>query len=125
MKNITDSFVSAGHWPSVGSFEFNTDILVTNPINLSVVLGLFIFFGKGMCASCAFQEGAIEQLEKAWAQLRKVEVEADEYRTNGNLDALEIGQVKRFLVGLRTYLTKNKPKIPRNYIFYQDIHRRS
>nr|YP_009388968.1 ATP synthase CF1 alpha chain [Dendrobium moniliforme]BBM28339.1 ATP synthase CF1 alpha chain [Dendrobium huoshanense]BBM28773.1 ATP synthase CF1 alpha chain [Dendrobium fanjingshanense]BBM29957.1 ATP synthase CF1 alpha chain [Dendrobium wilsonii]BBM31827.1 ATP synthase CF1 alpha chain [Dendrobium xichouense]BAX84159.1 ATP synthase CF1 alpha chain [Dendrobium moniliforme] len=30
--------------------------------------------------------------------------------TNGYLDALEIGQVKKFLVGLRTYLTKNKPK---------------
>nr|BAX84076.1 ATP synthase CF1 alpha chain [Goodyera schlechtendaliana]BAX87987.1 ATP synthase CF1 alpha chain [Goodyera schlechtendaliana] len=30
--------------------------------------------------------------------------------TNGYLDALEIGQVKRFLVGLRTYLTKKKPK---------------
>nr|YP_010704500.1 ATP synthase CF0 subunit I [Danhatchia australis]UKU08997.1 ATP synthase CF0 subunit I [Danhatchia australis] len=58
MKNITDSFVSVGHWPSVGSFEFNTDILATNPINLSVVLGVLIFFGKGV-------------------------VEADEYRTNG------------------------------------------
>nr|YP_010403558.1 ATP synthase CF0 subunit I [Odontochilus yakushimensis]UQW83334.1 ATP synthase CF0 subunit I [Odontochilus yakushimensis] len=106
MKNITDSFVSVGHWPSVGGFEFNTDILATNPINLSVVLGVLIFFGKGVCASCAFQvndlldkrkqrilstirnseelrRGAIEQLEKARAQLRKVEVEADEYRTNG------------------------------------------
>ncbi|KAH0437991.1 hypothetical protein IEQ34_023859 [Dendrobium chrysotoxum] len=30
--------------------------------------------------------------------------------TNGYLDALEIGQVKKFLVGLRTYLTKKKPK---------------
>nr|QXO04273.1 CF0 subunit I [Eucosia viridiflora] len=100
MKNITDSFVSVGHWPSVGSFELNTDILATNPINLIVVLGVLIFFGKGVCASCVFQErkqrilstirnseelrrGAIEQLEKARARLRKVEVEADEYRTNG------------------------------------------
>nr|QXO03671.1 CF0 subunit I [Goodyera malipoensis]QXO04359.1 CF0 subunit I [Goodyera yangmeishanensis] len=100
MKNITDSFVSVGHWSLVGSFEFNTDILATNPINLSVVLGVLIFFGKGVCASCVFQErkqrilstirnseelrrGAIEQLEKARARLRKVEVEADEYRTNG------------------------------------------
>nr|QXO03413.1 CF0 subunit I [Goodyera biflora] len=100
MKNITDSFVSVGHWSPVGSFELNTDILATNPINLSVVLGVLIFFGKGVCASCVFQErkqrilstirnseelrrGAIEQLEKARARLRKVEVEADEYRTNG------------------------------------------
>nr|YP_009749168.1 CF0 subunit I [Galearis cyclochila]QII91235.1 CF0 subunit I [Galearis cyclochila] len=100
MRNITDSFVSVGHWPSVGSFEFNTDILATNPINLSVVLGVLIFFGKGVCASCVFQKrkqkilstirnseelrrGAIEQFERARARLRKVEMEADEYRTNG------------------------------------------
>nr|YP_009988703.1 ATP synthase CF0 subunit I [Hippeastrum vittatum]QNM40178.1 ATP synthase CF0 subunit I [Hippeastrum vittatum] len=51
MKNLTDSFVSLGHWPSAGSFGFNTDILATNPINLSVVLGVLIFFGKGVCAS--------------------------------------------------------------------------
>ena len=58
MKNVTDSFVSLGHWPSAGSFGFNTDILATNPLNLSVVLGVLIFFGKGVCASCLFQESA-------------------------------------------------------------------
>nr|YP_009679075.1 ATP synthase CF0 subunitI [Teucrium mascatense]QDF64431.1 ATP synthase CF0 subunitI [Teucrium mascatense] len=52
MKNVTDSFVSLDHWPSAGSFGFNTDILATNPINLSVVVGVLIFFGKGVCASC-------------------------------------------------------------------------
>lgn len=56
MKNLTDSFVFFGHWPSAGSFGFNTDILATNLINLSVVLGVLIFFGKGVCASCVFQE---------------------------------------------------------------------
>ena len=56
MKDVTDSFVSFGHWPSAGSFGFNTDILATNLINLSVVLGVLIFFGKGVCASCLFQE---------------------------------------------------------------------
>nr|AHW52170.1 ATP synthase CF0 subunit I [Rhazya stricta] len=117
MKNLTDSFVSLGHWPSAGSFGFNTDILSTNLINLSVVLGVLIFFGKGVCAGCLFQEyagskqlylfrsdlldnrkqrilntirnseelrgGAIEQLEKARARLRKVEMEADQFRVNG------------------------------------------
>ena len=52
MKNVTDSFVSLGRWPSAGSFGFNTDILATNPINLSVVLGVLIFFEKGVCVSC-------------------------------------------------------------------------
>lgn len=58
MKNLTDSFVYLGHWPSAGSFGFNTDILATNPINLSVVFGVLIFFGKGVCVSCSFQESA-------------------------------------------------------------------
>nr|AKF33902.1 ATP synthase CF0 B subunit [Populus cathayana]AKF33980.1 ATP synthase CF0 B subunit [Populus yunnanensis] len=100
MKNITDSFVSLGHWSSAGSFGFNTDILATNPINLSVVLGVLIFFGKGVCVSDLLDNrkqrilntirnseelrgGAIEQLEKARARLRKVEIEADQFRVNG------------------------------------------
>nr|BBL87068.1 ATP synthase CF0 subunit I [Aquilaria sinensis] len=125
-KNVTDSFVSLGHWPSAGSFGLNTDILATNPINLSVVLGVLIFFGKGVCASCLvwfgkglwnfgnenewkdnllslsdlldnrkqkilntirnseeLRRGAVEQLEKAHTRLRKVEMEADQYRVNG------------------------------------------
>nr|YP_009468986.1 AtpF [Streptocarpus teitensis]AVC55528.1 AtpF [Streptocarpus teitensis] len=119
MKNVTDSFVSLGHRPSAGSFGFNTDILATNPINLSVVIGVLIFFGKGVVwfgkglwkfsnernynllslsdlldnrkqrilntirNSEELREGAIQQLEKAGARLRKVEVEADEFRVNG------------------------------------------
>nr|ADD31521.1 ATP synthase CF0 subunit I protein [Meliosma aff. cuneifolia Moore 333] len=99
MKNVTDSFVSLGYWPSAGSFGFNTDILATNPINLSVVLGVLIFFGKGVLSdlldnrkqrilstirsSEELREGAIQQLEKARARLRKVEMEADEFRVNG------------------------------------------
>nr|YP_009645586.1 ATP synthase CF0 B subunit [Schrebera alata]QBS54054.1 ATP synthase CF0 B subunit [Schrebera alata] len=99
MKNVTDSFVSLGHWPSAGSFGFNTDILATNPINLSVVIGVLIFFGKGVLSdlldnrkqrildtirnSEELRGGAIEQLEKARARLRKVETEADQFRVNG------------------------------------------
>nr|YP_009705569.1 ATP synthase CF0 B subunit [Zabelia triflora]QFQ35877.1 ATP synthase CF0 B subunit [Zabelia buddleioides]QFQ36030.1 ATP synthase CF0 B subunit [Zabelia corymbosa]QFQ36105.1 ATP synthase CF0 B subunit [Zabelia dielsii]QFQ36182.1 ATP synthase CF0 B subunit [Zabelia integrifolia]WID87735.1 AtpF [Zabelia biflora] len=99
MKNVTDSFVSLGHWPSAGSFGFNTDILATNPINLSVVLGVLIFFGKGVLSdlldnrkqrilnairnSEELRSGAIEQLEKARARLQKVKMEADQYRVNG------------------------------------------
>nr|YP_010848832.1 ATP synthase CF0 subunit I [Alyxia sinensis]QXL58525.1 ATP synthase subunit b [Alstonia mairei]WEV93482.1 ATP synthase CF0 subunit I [Alyxia sinensis] len=99
MRNVTDSFVSLGHWPSAGSFGFNTDILSTNLINLSVVLGVLIFFGKGVLSdlldnrkqrilntirnSEELRGGAIEQLEKARARLRKVEIEADQYRVNG------------------------------------------
>nr|ASA35587.1 ATP synthase CF0 subunit I [Lobelia burttii subsp. burttii] len=98
MKNVTDAFLSLGHWPFAGSFGFNTDILATNPINLSVVIGVLIFFGKGVLSdlldnrkqrilntirnSEELREGAIEQLEKARARLRKVEIDADQYRMN-------------------------------------------
>nr|YP_003587562.1 ATP synthase CFO B subunit [Pisum sativum]P08214.1 RecName: Full=ATP synthase subunit b, chloroplastic; AltName: Full=ATP synthase F(0) sector subunit b; AltName: Full=ATPase subunit I [Pisum sativum]ADE43560.1 ATP synthase CFO B subunit [Pisum sativum]CAA29351.1 atpF protein [Pisum sativum] len=88
MQNITD-----------GSFGFDTDILATNLINLSAVLGVLIFFGKGVLSdlldnrkqrilrtirnSEELRETAIEQLEKARARLRKVEMEADRFRVNG------------------------------------------
>nr|UFP06050.1 CF0 subunit I [Argyranthemum frutescens] len=99
MKNVTDSFLSLGPWPSAGSFGFNTDILATNLINLSVVLGVLIFFGKGVLSdlldnrkqrilntiknSEELREGAVEQLEKARTRLRKVEIDADQFRVNG------------------------------------------
>nr|YP_009461542.1 ATP synthase CF0 B subunit [Ranunculus reptans]AUT82851.1 ATP synthase CF0 B subunit [Ranunculus flammula]AUT82936.1 ATP synthase CF0 B subunit [Ranunculus reptans] len=111
MKKVTDSFVSLGHWPSAGSFGFNTDILATNPINLSVVLGVLIFFGKGVLSdlldnrkqrilstirnSEELRVGAIEKLEKAKARLRKVKAEADEFRMNGYS---EIEREKRNLI---------------------------
>nr|ANJ17674.1 ATP synthase CF0 B subunit [Couepia paraensis subsp. cerradoana] len=99
MKTITDSFVSFGHWPSAGSFGFNTDILATNLINLSVVLGVLIFFGKGVLNdlldnrkqrilntirnSEELRNGTIKRLEEARARLQKVEIEADQFRVNG------------------------------------------
>lgn len=99
MKNVTDSFLSWGYWPFAGSFGFNTDILSTNLINLSVVLGVLIFFGKGVLSdlldnrkqrilntirnSEELRGGAIEQLERVRARLRKVQMEADQFRVNG------------------------------------------
>nr|YP_010938973.1 CF0 subunit I [Phylica pubescens]WLE73793.1 CF0 subunit I [Phylica pubescens] len=99
MKNVTDSFLSLGYWPFAGSFGFNTDILATNPINLSVVFGVLIFFGKGVLSdlldnrkqrilktiqnSEELRGGAVERLEKARARLRKVEMEAEQFRANG------------------------------------------
>lgn len=99
MKNVTHSFVFLAHWPSAGSFGLNTDILATNLINLTVVVGVLIFFGKGVLKdlldnrkqrilstirnSEELRRGTIEQLEKARIRLQKVELEADEYRMNG------------------------------------------
>nr|YP_010406411.1 ATP synthase CF0 subunit I [Cymbaria daurica]URC16212.1 ATP synthase CF0 subunit I [Cymbaria daurica] len=99
MKNGTDPFLSLGHSSSAGGFGLNTDILATNPINLSVVVGVLIFFGKGVLSdlldnrkqrilntirnSEEVRGGAVKQLEKAKARLRKVEMEADQFRVNG------------------------------------------
>lgn len=99
MKNVTDSLVFLSRWPSAGSFGFNIDILSTNIINLSVVLGVLIFFGKGVLSdlldnrkqrilntirnSEELRGGAIEQLEKARSRLQQVEKEADQFRVNG------------------------------------------
>nr|UTM09513.1 ATP synthase CF0 subunit I [Monanthes anagensis]UTM09598.1 ATP synthase CF0 subunit I [Monanthes brachycaulos]UTM09683.1 ATP synthase CF0 subunit I [Monanthes muralis] len=117
MKNVTDSVVYLGYWSSAGSFGFNTDILATNPINLSVVLGVLIFFGKGVLSdlldnrkqkilnsirnSDELREGAIEQLENVRARLRKVEMEADQFRVTGYS---EIEQEKLNLIN-STYKT--------------------
>nr|ANP95928.1 ATP synthase CF0 subunit I [Pyrola rotundifolia] len=124
MKNITDSFVSLGYWPSAGSFGFNTDILATNPINLSVVLGGLIFFGKGVLSdlldnrkqkilntirnSEELRGGVIEQLEKARARLRKVEMEADQYRVNGYLE------IERTIFDLMTSTSKTLEQLEKN-----------
>nr|WPY71227.1 CF0 subunit I [Quercus helferiana] len=126
MKNLTDSFLSLGLWSSAGSFGFNTDILATNPINLSVVLGLLIFFGKGVLSdlldnrkqrilktirnSEELRRGAIEQLEKARARLRKVEMEADQFRVNGYSD---IEREKSSLIN-STYQTLEQFEIYKN-----------
>nr|UML39805.1 ATP synthase CF0 subunit I [Quercus wutaishanica] len=126
MKNLTDSFLSLGLWYSAGSFGFNTDILATNPINLSVVLGLLIFFGKGVLSdlldnrkqrilktirnSEELRRGAIEQLEKARARLRKVEMEADQFRVTGYSD---IEREKSNLIN-STYQTLEQFEIYKN-----------
>nr|YP_009934754.1 ATP synthase CF0 subunit I [Morella cerifera]QNR95386.1 ATP synthase CF0 subunit I [Morella cerifera] len=126
MKNVTDSFLSLGYWSSAGSFGFNTDILATNLINLSVVFGVLIFFGKGVLNdlldnrkqkilktirnSEELRGVAIEQLEKARARLRKVEMEADQFRVNGYSD---IEQEKLNLIN-STYKTLEQLEIYKN-----------
>nr|YP_010042666.1 ATP synthase CF0 subunit I [Convolvulus arvensis]AKZ21645.1 ATP synthase CF0 B subunit [Convolvulus arvensis]QPC56289.1 ATP synthase CF0 subunit I [Convolvulus arvensis] len=126
MKNVTDSFLSLGHWPSAGSFGFNTDIFATNLINLSVVLGVLIFFGKGVLSdlldnrkqrilntirnSEELRGGVVEQLEKARARLRKIETEAEQFRVNGYS---EIEREKLNLID-STYKTLEQLEIYKN-----------
>nr|YP_010172719.1 ATP synthase CF0 subunit I [Rhododendron datiandingense]YP_010180245.1 ATP synthase CF0 subunit I [Rhododendron kawakamii]QSH90501.1 ATP synthase CF0 subunit I [Rhododendron datiandingense]QUX33438.1 ATP synthase CF0 subunit I [Rhododendron kawakamii] len=129
MKIVTDSFISLGYWPYAGSFGFNTDILATNPINLSVVLGGLIFFGKGVYNLLSLSDlldnrkqrifntirnseelrgGVIEQLEKARAHLRKVEMEADQYRVNG------YSEIEQKILSLRTSASTTLEQLENN-----------
>jgi len=50
MKNIINLVNSLSFWPLAGNFGLNTNLLETNLINLSVVLSLLVYFGKGVCA---------------------------------------------------------------------------
>nr|WOC91385.1 CF0 subunit I [Utricularia graminifolia] len=126
MKNVTDSFVFLDYWPAAGSFGFNTDILATNLINLSVVIGVLLFFGKGVLTDLldnrkqrilnAIQNSeelrgrAVEQLENARSRLRKAEREADEFRVNGYS---EIERDKRNFLN-STYKTLEKLENSKN-----------
>nr|QYB22391.1 ATP synthase CF0 subunit I [Saxegothaea conspicua] len=99
MQNVTYSFISLVYWPSTGGFELNTNILETNIINLSVVLGVLIYFGKGVLSNILDNrkniilttirnseelcKSATNQLEQARVRLREVERRAGEIRING------------------------------------------
>nr|YP_010464948.1 ATP synthase CF0 subunit I [Limonium otolepis]UUL95427.1 ATP synthase CF0 subunit I [Limonium otolepis] len=135
MINLTDSFVSLGHWPSAGSFGFNIDILATNLINLSVVIGVLIFFGRGVLSdlldnrkerilmairnSEKLREKTVEQLEKARARLQKVEMEANQFR------AKEYSEIERDKVNLinSTYQILEQLENSKNETIYLEQQR--
>nr|YP_010500643.1 ATP synthase CF0 subunit I [Cerastium glomeratum]UXB55888.1 ATP synthase CF0 subunit I [Cerastium glomeratum] len=135
MNNVTDSFVFLGHWPSAESFGVNTNILATNLINLSVVIGVLIFFGKGVLSdlldnrkqrilntirnSEELRGRAVEQLEKARARLRKIEIEADQFRVNGYS---EIEREKMNLIN-STYKTLEQLENYKNETIYFEQQR--
>lgn len=54
MKNVIDSILFLNYRPLTEGFGLNTNILDTNFINLGVVIGVLIYFGKGVCASHPF-----------------------------------------------------------------------
>nr|YP_009383982.1 ATP synthase CF0 subunit I [Kerriochloa siamensis]YP_009384230.1 ATP synthase CF0 subunit I [Andropogon chinensis]YP_009386054.1 ATP synthase CF0 subunit I [Chrysopogon zizanioides]YP_009386137.1 ATP synthase CF0 subunit I [Chrysopogon gryllus]YP_009386220.1 ATP synthase CF0 subunit I [Mnesithea helferi]YP_009387296.1 ATP synthase CF0 subunit I [Eulaliopsis binata]YP_009544814.1 ATP synthase CF0 subunit I [Andropogon ascinodis]AZB80726.1 ATP synthase CF0 subunit I [Hyparrhenia violascens] len=132
MKNVTHSFVFLAHWPFAGSFGLNTDILATNLINLTVVVGVLIFFGKGVLKdlldnrkqrilstirnSEELRRGTLEQLEKARIRLQKVELEADEYRMNGYS---EIEREKENLINATSISLEQLEKSKNETLFFE------
>nr|AZB80394.1 ATP synthase CF0 subunit I [Anatherum insolitum]AZB81805.1 ATP synthase CF0 subunit I [Anatherum eucomum subsp. huillense]AZB82220.1 ATP synthase CF0 subunit I [Anatherum glaucescens]AZB84959.1 ATP synthase CF0 subunit I [Anatherum aequatoriensis] len=132
MKNVTHSFVFLAHRPFAGSFGLNTDILATNLINLTVVVGVLIFFGKGVLKdlldnrkqrilstirnSEELRRGTLEQLEKARIRLQKVELEADEYRMNGYS---EIEREKANLINATSISLEQLEKSKNETLFFE------
>ena len=55
MKNEIDYVISPKLWILANNFGLNTNLLETNLINLAVVLGLLVYFGKGVCADKIFE----------------------------------------------------------------------
>nr|YP_009664115.1 ATPase I subunit [Cuscuta costaricensis]QCW07751.1 ATPase I subunit [Cuscuta costaricensis] len=99
MKNVTYYFLSLVSRSPAGSFGVNTNNLVTNLINISVVLCILSVFGREFLSnflenrknrivntiqvSEELYSGAVEKLEKARARLCKVETEAEQLRVTG------------------------------------------
>nr|BBN67119.1 ATP synthase CF0 B chain [Widdringtonia schwarzii] len=97
MKNVTDSFISL--ISSAEGFGLNTNILETNIINLSVVLGVLTYFGKGVLSNLLDNRKdqilstienseelckmAANKLERARARFREIEMRVREIQVNG------------------------------------------
>nr|YP_009667458.1 ATP synthase CF0 B subunit [Cuscuta strobilacea]QCW07813.1 ATP synthase CF0 B subunit [Cuscuta strobilacea] len=96
MKNVTYYFISLASGSPAGSFGLNTKNLVISLLNIGVVLGVLIVFGRVFLSnfldnrknriintiqvSEELYRGAIDKLEKARAHLCKVETEAKQLR---------------------------------------------
>jgi len=111
MQNIVNLVISSCYWSIAGNFGLNTNLLETNLINLSVVLGLLVYFGKGVLnnllsnrkqtilntindAEKRYNE-ATDKLNQARTRLERAKIKADEIRVNG---LSQIEREKRELV---------------------------
>nr|AJB98454.1 ATP synthase CF0 subunit I [Helminthostachys zeylanica] len=99
MKNVTDSIIYPSYRPLAGGFGLNTNILETNVINPGVVIGVLIYFGKGVLTNLLDNRKntilstirdaeerygeATDRLKQARTRLQQAEVKADEIRSNG------------------------------------------
>nr|YP_010760250.1 ATP synthase CF0 subunit I [Cuscuta volcanica]WEY30244.1 ATP synthase CF0 subunit I [Cuscuta volcanica] len=99
MKNVTDYLISLASQSPAGSFGLNINNLATSLINLNVVLGVLIIFGRGVLRDFLYNRkskivntiqiskdlysNAVEKLEKARARLCKVKIETKQLQATG------------------------------------------
>lgn len=99
MRSATDLITSINNWHLAAGFEFNTNLLETNLINLAVVISVLVYFGKGVLSALLknrkdtilstirnaeerYQE-AINNLNQERTRLEQAKTKADEIRING------------------------------------------
>nr|YP_010033297.1 ATP synthase CF0 subunit I [Diplophyllum taxifolium]QOW40240.1 ATP synthase CF0 subunit I [Diplophyllum taxifolium] len=99
MENEIDFVISQKLWILANSFGLNTNLLETNLINLGVVLGLLVYFGKGVLSNLLknrkltilntirdaeerYKE-ATDKLKQATTRLQQAKIKADNIRING------------------------------------------
>jgi len=112
MNSAIDLIASLDAWAlAEEGLGFNTNLLDTNLINLAVVIGVLVYFGKGVLTNILnnrketilstirdaeerFQE-ATEKLNQARARLEQAKQKAEEIRTNS---VLQIEREKEELI---------------------------
>nr|QWW93016.1 ATP synthase CF0 subunit I [Cyathodium smaragdinum] len=99
MENKIYFGIFSNFWTIAGSFGLNTNLLETNLINLSVVIGLLIYYGKGSLSNLLnnrrenilntikdaeerYKE-ATDKPNQARTRLQQAKLKADEIRMNG------------------------------------------
>jgi F-type H+-transporting ATPase subunit b len=101
MNSGTYWIISSNNWDLAESFGLNTNIIETNLINLAVVIGVLVYFGKGVLTTILNNrketilstirdaeeryQTAIEKLNQARTQLEQAKAKAEEIRVNGIL----------------------------------------
>lgn len=99
IKSTMDLLIYLQNSHLATGFGFNTNLFETNLINLAVVIGILVYFGKGVLTTLLnnrketivntirdaeerYQE-ATEKLNKAYTRLEQAKAKAEEIRVNG------------------------------------------
>nr|YP_009548998.1 ATP synthase CF0 subunit I [Calciphilopteris ludens]AYW15973.1 ATP synthase CF0 subunit I [Calciphilopteris ludens] len=99
MRSISEIVAPSSYWVPAGSIGLNTNIFEINLINLILVLGILLYYGKGVLINLLENRErtisntirdaeerhteAIEKLRRARIRLQQAEVKADEIRVSG------------------------------------------